>query len=119
MAGLALGMGAFFFSVTRPTLGSGWSGVRAAREQEEPTSAEKNDGGGAADEQRLVGCALAHHWAPWKGARPSWRASSISAWTRARRASTAEVRAEIRAVRVTRSSSWEILPASVPIRDRR
>ena len=53
------------------------------------------------------------------GARPCRRASSISARTRARRASTAASRAEIRATRVERSSSWDIRPASNPSRDRR
>ncbi|MNI48229.1 hypothetical protein D3C73_1027850 [compost metagenome] len=73
----------------------------------------------AADQQRLVGYALAHYWAPWKGARPSWRARSISARTRARRASTAVVLALTRAARATRISSWEMRPASNPIRDSR
>src|SRR5690606_17232485 len=117
LGGLAFGVSPLLFRVAGLAFSGGRrGGFGGSGGEPEPAASENDEGGDAADQQWLVGCAFAHHWAPSKGARPLRRARAISARTRARRASTAADRALTRAVRVTRNSTWEMRPDSKPIR---
>src|SRR5690606_31762375 len=80
------GAATFGFTLSRRRIGC-W----LLHREVEAAAAKQPQGRDPADQEGLVESTPSHQRAPWKGTRPSWRARSISARTRARRASTAAV----------------------------